>query len=151
MAGSTRRTRFDALRPLLSPQVLDAEHPLPFLRNREQYVLVRFAGKRGGAGLVPTTQLPKFFKLTVDGVQKLALTAPLVAHFAPLLFGERRVRETAIVRVTRSADISVRDIMDGCGAAAGSSRCARRCRAASRTRCARSRASCSGCRSGSCS
>ena len=80
------RRRFDALRPLLSPQVLDAEHPLPFLRNREQYVLVRFAGKRGGAGLVPTTQLPKFFKLTVDGVQKLALTAPLVAHFAPLLF-----------------------------------------------------------------
>ena len=108
--------RFDALRPLLSPQVLDAEHPLPFLRNREQYVLVRFAGKRGGAGLVPTTQLPKFFKLTVDGVQKLALTAPLVAHFAPLLFGERRVRETAIVRVTRNADISVRDIMDGCDA-----------------------------------
>ena len=67
------RRRFDALRPLLSPQVLDAEHPLPFLRNREQYVLVRFAGKRGGAGLVPTTQLPKFFKLTVDGVQKVAL------------------------------------------------------------------------------
>lgn len=110
------RRRFDALRPLLSPQVLDAEHPLPFLRNREQYVLVRFAGKRGGAGLVPTTQLPKFFKLTVDGVQKLALTAPLVAHFAPLLFGERRVRETVIVRVTRNADISVRDIMDGCDA-----------------------------------
>lgn len=110
------RRRFDALRPLLSPQVLDAEHPLPFLRNREQYVLVRFAGKRGGAGLVPTTQLPKFFRLTVDGVQKLALTAPLVAHFAPLLFGERRVRETAIVRVTRNADISVRDIMDGCDA-----------------------------------
>ena len=110
------RRRFDALRPLLSPQVLDAEHPLPFLRNREQYVLVRFAGKRGGAGLVPTTQLPKFFKLTVDGVQKLALTAPLVAHFAPLLFGERRVRVTAIVRVTRNADISVRDIMDGCDA-----------------------------------
>lgn len=109
------RRRFDALRPLLSPQVLDAEHPLPFLRNREQYVLVRFAGKRG-AGLVPTTQLPKFFRLTVDGVQKLALTAPLVAHFAPLLFGERRVRETAIVRVTRNADISVRDIMDGCDA-----------------------------------
>lgn len=54
------RRRFDALRPLLSPQVLDAEHPLPFLRNREQYVLVRFAGKRGGAGLIPTTQLPKF-------------------------------------------------------------------------------------------
>ena len=110
------RRRFDALRPLLSPQVLDAEHPLPFLRNREQYVLVRFAGKRGGAGLIPTTQLPKFFRLTIDGVQKLALTAPLVAHFAPLLFGERHVRETAILRVTRSADISVRDIMDGCDA-----------------------------------
>lgn len=110
------RRRFDALRPLLSPQVLDAEHPLPFLRNREQYVLVRFAGKRGGAGLIPTTQLPKFFRLTIDGVQKLALTAPLVAHFAQLVFGERRVRETAILRVTRSADISVRDIMDGCDA-----------------------------------
>lgn len=49
-------------------------------------------------------------------MQKLALTAPLVAHFAPLVFGERRVRETAILRVTRSADISVRDIMDGCDA-----------------------------------
>ena len=71
---------------------------------------------RGGAGLIPTTQLPKFFRLTIDGVQKLALTAPLVAHFAPLLFGERHVRETAILRVTRSADISVRGIMDGCDA-----------------------------------
>ena len=110
------RRRFDALRPLLSPQVHGGVPARPFLRKGEQDELGRRRSTRGSAGLVPTTQLPKFFKLTVDGVQKLALTAPLVAHFAPLLFGERRVRETAIVRVTRNADISVRDIMDGCDA-----------------------------------
>ena len=90
------RRRFDALRPLLSPQVLDAEHPLPFLRNREQYVLVRFAGKRGGAGLVPTTQLPKFFKLTVDGVQKVTL------------FGEQTPVVNVYVSLAALANFSIR-------------------------------------------
>ena len=90
------RRRFDALRPLLSPQVLDAEHPLPFLRNREQYVLVRFAGKRGGAGLVPTTQLPKFFKLTVDGVQKVSL------------FGEQTPVVNVYVNLAALANFAIR-------------------------------------------
>ena len=90
------RRRFDALRPLLSPQVLDAEHPLPFLRNREQYVLVRFAGKRGGAGLVPTTQLPKFFRLTVDGVQKVSL------------FGEQTPVVNVYVNLAALANFAIR-------------------------------------------
>ena len=37
---------------------------------------------RGGAGLVPTTQLPKFFRLTVDGVQKVALYGEQTARGA---------------------------------------------------------------------
>lgn len=55
------RRRFDALRPLLSPQVLNAEHPLPFLRNREQYVLVRFAGQARRRGTDPDDAAAEVF------------------------------------------------------------------------------------------
>lgn len=111
------RKYFERLRPLLMPQVLAAGQPLPFLRGKEQYVLARF-GRRGedGVGLVPITRLPKYFVIRVEEVQKLALTAELVRYFTPELFPQRRVAETALLRVTRNAEITAGDVMDDCDA-----------------------------------
>lgn len=107
---------FDDLRPLLCPQVIGRGHPFPFLRNKEQYVLALFRGKDGGAGIIPITRLPKFFVIRVEGVQKIALTAELVRHFAAKLFSKQNVAETTVLRITRNAEISAGDVMDDCDA-----------------------------------
>ncbi len=110
-----RRRRFDALRPLLNPQVLDA-HGAPAAVSaqppRKQYVLVRFAEQRGGARAGADDAAAEIFKLTVDSVQNSALTAPLVAHLAPCSSASGACAGRPSMRVTRNADISVRDIMD---------------------------------------
>ncbi len=72
--------------------------------------------KRQGCWALRPVQRGRFSALTVDGVQKLALAeAAGGALSSPALRDTARAR-TAIVRVTRNADISVRDIMDRCDA-----------------------------------
>ncbi len=111
------RRRFEELRPLLSPQIIPRSKPLPFLRNKEQYVVALLGrGRDSAVGLIPITRLPKYFVFSSDGVQKLLLTAELVRYFSHMLFPKQRVEETALLRVTRNAEIDAGDVMDDCDA-----------------------------------
>ena len=105
--------KFRELRPLLAPQVYDRAAPLPFLRNKEQYLIALLGhGKNRAVGLVPTTRLPKVLTVTEDGVTKLLPTAELLLANADALFPGRQVEEAALLRVTRNAEISAGDLLD---------------------------------------
>ncbi len=107
------QAQFQALQNMLEPQIVKRGKPLPFLRNKEVYALVLLGhGKDRAVGLVPTMHLPKFVSFTADGRTKLLPTAELVGCFAATLFPERNPEETALLRVTRSAEISADDLMD---------------------------------------
>lgn len=111
------KQKFKELKPLLQPQIIERGQPLPFLRNKEIYALVILGhGKRRAVGLVPTLHLPKVFTFTVDGVTKILPTAELVRRYAHTLFPDRKPEETALLRVTRNAEIDAGDVMDDCDA-----------------------------------
>ena len=99
--------------PILSPQIVDSRHPFPFLRNKEIYlgVLLKEKGEQI-LGMVPiSSQMERMQVIRRDGRTEFALTEELVLHYASLIFGKDAVQETCLFRVTRNADIDVKEGM----------------------------------------
>ena len=99
--------------PILSPQIVDSRHPFPFLRNKEIYLVVLLKEKgEQSLGMVPiSSQMERMQVIRRDGRTEFALTEELVLHYASLIFGKDAVQETCLFRVTRNADIDVKEGM----------------------------------------
>ena len=113
------------IRPLLSPQLIDRQHPFPFLKNKEQFVLTVLENKekekdkdkskdksqaKGDSlqlGIVPFSHLPPYFIFTLNQRRRVLFTADIILYCAQKLYGKQKVVEKHIMRVTRNADISV--------------------------------------------
>ena len=113
------------IRPLLSPQIIDRQHPFPFLKNKEQFVLTVLENKekekdkdkskdksqtKGNSlqlGIVPFSHLPPYFIFTLNQRRRVLFTADIILYCAQKLYGKQKVVEKHIMRVTRNADISV--------------------------------------------
>ena len=101
--------------PILSPQIVDSRHPFPFLRNKEIYLGVLLHEKHSAEntlGIVPiSSQMERMHLVRKDGETLFALTEELVLHYAALIFGKENVQEKCLFRVTRNADIDVKEGM----------------------------------------
>ena len=99
--------------PILSPQIVDSRHPFPFLRNKEIYLGVLLKEKEGQSlGMIPiSSQIERLQLVRRDGHTEFALTEELVLHYAALIFGKDAVQEKCLFRVTRNADIDVKEGM----------------------------------------
>ena len=99
--------------PILSPQIVDSRHPFPFLRNKEIYLGVLLKEKEGQSlGMIPiSSQMERLQLVRRDGHTEFALTEELVLHYAALIFGKDAVQEECLFRVTRNADIDVKEGM----------------------------------------
>lgn len=115
------------IRPLLSPQIIDRQHPFPFLKNKEQFVLTVLENKekekekdkdkskdksqtKGDSlqlGIVSFSHLPPYFIFTLNQRRRVLFTADIILYCAQKLYGKQKVVEKHIMRVTRNADISV--------------------------------------------
>lgn len=113
------------IRPLLSPQIIDRQHPFPFLKNKEQFVLTVLENKekekdkdkpkdksetKGDSlklGIVPFSHLPPYFVFTLNQRRRVLFTADIILYCAQKLYGKQKVVEKHILRITRNADISV--------------------------------------------
>lgn len=113
------------IRPLLSPQIIDRQHPFPFLKNKEQFVLTVLENKekekdkdkskdksqtKGDSlqlGIVPFSHLLPYFIFTLNQRRRVLFTADIILYCAQKLYGKQKVVEKHIMRVTRNADISV--------------------------------------------
>ena len=103
------------LLPLLSPQIVDNRHPFPFLRNKEIYLGVLLKEKHPAGqslGIIPiSSQMERMHVVKKDGETQFALTEELVLHFAASIFGKETIQEKCLFRVTRNADIDVKEGM----------------------------------------
>lgn len=102
---------FSDIRPMLFPRVVSDSMALPFLWGKESYV-VAWLGRGASASsiaIVPMNRIPPYTAFEIDGRQKLVLTTQLVQHFLPQLFKKENVRESAVIRVTRNADVFLSD------------------------------------------
>ena len=99
--------------PILSPQIVDSRHPFPFLRNKEICLGVLLKEKEGQSlGMIPiSSQMERLQLVRRDGHTEFALTEELVLHYAALIFGKDAVQEKCLFRVTRNADIDVKEGM----------------------------------------
>ena len=105
---------FTEIRPMLSPRVVDAGHPFPFVANKETCVAAVLGrkGEKSDAfrlGLVSCFRLPPWRVVEIDGRQKVILTAELVRHYASQVFKKQDVSEAVLFQVTRNADVFIED------------------------------------------
>lgn len=103
--------------PILSPQIVDNRHPFPFLRNKEIYLGVLLKEKHArpeehSLGIIPiSSQMERLHFIKKDGVTQFALVEELVLHYATMIFGKDAIQEKCLFRVTRNADIDVKEGM----------------------------------------
>lgn len=99
------------LRPVLSPQVVDAHHPFPHLPTKVLTIAVTLQRENGETsfGVIPVPKaLPAYYQLEEHGLRYI-LTEQIILEYADKVFDPYRVTTRAVVAVTRNADISPED------------------------------------------
>lgn len=95
--------------PLLSPQIVGKKHPFPFLKNKEIYVLVNLETKRAGSvkiGIIPCNNGVFKRLIPMPGTKGIfMLIEELILNYVSKVFGGYRIKEKAVMRVIRNADI----------------------------------------------
>ena len=100
------------LLPLISPQVISKRQPFPFINNREMYVVVRLESKKGKRkmGIISCANAMDERLIALPSQpQKFILVEDIILHFVSRIFSKYSVKEKALIRVTRSADIDEDD------------------------------------------
>lgn len=105
------------LMPLISPQVIDQQHPFPFLKNRVLYVGVQLEDKDSDEsvkmGIIPMTEyFDRVLFLHTEASVRFVLVENILLHFADRVFAKYKILDRTLFRITRNADISVKDALD---------------------------------------
>ena len=102
---------FGDLKDQLFPKVIDQAQNLPFLWGEVAYVIA-FLGQNWLA-VIPLDRVPAYQSFEIEGQQKIVLTAQMVRHFLPLLLKKETILQSAVVKVTRNADVFLSDMATG--------------------------------------
>ena len=96
--------------PVLSPQIVDANHPFPHLANKEIYVVANLTlDNKTMMGLVPIpTFLPQIVYLPGQGVRFVRMER-VILEYLDMIFEQYQVSDKNYICVTRNADISPDD------------------------------------------
>ena len=97
--------------PVLSPQIVDGQHPFPHLLSKQLYIASNLHGKRQKAplGLIPLPDvLPRFIQMPDDPCRFVRIETLLLSR-ADSLYGSFKPSESCVLCVTRNADISFDD------------------------------------------
>ena len=101
------------IRPVAMPTIVDKGKPIPFLRDRCLYVVLRLESKSEiRMGILPVSdQCPRMVRL---GGGRFILAEDVILAYAHTLFGNSKVIDRTLLRVTRSANITLSDIAPIC-------------------------------------
>lgn len=96
--------------PVLSPQIVDANHPFPHLLNKEIYVVanLRF-GNKGMMGIVPVPQFISDVLYLPGEDTRYIRMEKVIIEFLDIVFLQYQVSDANYICVTRNADISPDD------------------------------------------
>ncbi|MBR6045616.1 MAG: polyphosphate kinase 1 [Ruminococcus sp.] len=103
------------IEPMLNAVIIDRKHPFPFLGDKELFVCAKLASKSGLLiGLISCTG--KFERIVFlpgeNGQVHYMLAEDIISAFADRAFSSYKIEERAVLRLTRSADISLDDDFD---------------------------------------
>ncbi len=103
---------FGDIKDMLYPQILSVDQPLPFLWNGEPYLIAFLGRNEQNIAVIPLHRVQPYLSFEIDGRQKIVLTEHLVRHFLPQLLKKETITQSAVVKVTRNADVFLSDIED---------------------------------------
>ena len=101
--------------PLLSPVVVSKEQPFPFLENGDLYAycVLRRKGEKDRIGIVRCAVRSFNRLIAIPGHKRsYLLIEDMVLHFLPLIFRRYEIAESAVIRITRNADIDADSMYD---------------------------------------
>lgn len=96
--------------PVLSPQIVDANHPFPHLMNKELYVVANLkSGDKSMIGIVPVPQyISDILYLPGHDIRYIRMEK-VIMEYLDLVFERYEVSNKNYICVTRNADISPDD------------------------------------------
>ena len=100
----------DSLLPIISPIVIGSHRPMPHLISKKLYVLSLLKNKKD-KNLLGMVSVPDSLSAYVNLPEKTRFirTENIIKRRVENLYGNYKVRETAVISVTRNADISYDD------------------------------------------
>jgi polyphosphate kinase len=98
------------MRPLLSPQIIDRNHPFPHLKNKALYCAALLQNKsKTLLGIVGVPESLPSLLLLPEGKGSFIRTESILLAHMKKIFKIYHIQEAAVVSVTRNADISYDD------------------------------------------
>lgn len=103
----------EAVKPYLSPQVIDSHHPFPYLSNKEQYLCLILEGdeKKPNVAVVPimNNNFPRYYIFPDESGRGFCFitSANLVYYFADKLLPKSKITDKFLFRLTRNGDLRV--------------------------------------------
>ena len=100
----------DQILPILSPQIVDANHPFPHLLNKELYVIASL--KQNGASMIGIVPVPQFVSdiLYLPGHDiRYIRMEKVIMEYLDVVFDKYEVSNKNYICVTRNADVSPDD------------------------------------------
>jgi len=96
--------------PVLSPQIVDANHPFPHLLSKELYVVANLKqGDKAMLGIIPVPQyISNILYLPGYDIRYIRMEK-IILEFAELVFDQYQISDKNYIRVTRNADVSPDD------------------------------------------
>ena len=100
----------DQILPILSPQIVDANHPFPHLLNKELYVIASL--KQNGTSMIGIVPVPRFVSdiLYLPGHDiRYIRMEKVIMEYLDVVFDKYEVSNKNYICVTRNADVSPDD------------------------------------------
>ena len=100
----------DQILPILSPQIVDANHPFPHLLNKELYVIASL--KQNGTSMIGIVPVPQFVSdiLYLPGHDiRYIRMEKVIMEYLDVVFDKYEVSNKNYICVTRNADLSPDD------------------------------------------
>ena len=100
----------DQILPILSPQIVDANHPFPHLLNKELYVIASL--KQNGTSMIGIVPVPQFVSdiLYLPGHDiRYIRMEKVIMEYLDVVFDKYEVSSKNYICVTRNADVSPDD------------------------------------------
>ena len=114
--GKLLEAYFDSeIAPYLSANIVSKQQPFPFLKNKDIYAVALLSTKGGKnrTAIIPCSN--NVFKRLIEIPTRpgtFMLSEEIILHFLPKLFAKYNIKEKALLRVTRNADIDTETIYD---------------------------------------
>lgn len=99
--------------PILSPMIINREHPFPHIPNGQPYIILRLKDKKDSGdkmGIIPIpSSLKNIYRLDSEDKIEYIRVEEIVKGFAQEIFSKNTLEKLSVITVTRSADLTLID------------------------------------------